>query len=400
MPFAGGQAYNMKKILFVDKSFAVGGIQTSMINMMNSLVDEYDVSLFVYNPEGPLKNRLSPKIKVIDPSWRVQTLGMSFSECLKHGTLRQKMFRITMTVWAKIFDNRFPLIIAFSHQPNLKEYDYAIAFHHEAEKKAMTSGFIRFIKKCVIANTYVSWVHNDANNNPIDENFNDKYYRQVDKIVCVSESVKNSFIQNHSKIPEEKVKVCHNFLDFLNINSMAEEKPTIHFDKTKFSCFSACRLERVKGFPRAIEAIAETLKKYDIQWYIAGSGSERGLIEEAITKYGLEKNIHLLGTVSNPYPLIKQADLLILSSYFEAAPMLYSEAKFFKKPVFTTEISSSKEMLDNGAYGIICENSINGIRIAFANIFKDDSILAKINMNLKQVDYNKDSFLESFEHIL
>lgn len=390
----------MKSILFVDKSFAVGGIQTSMINMINTLSEKYEISLFVYNPEGPLKERLSKNVKLIKPSWRVNTLGMSFKDCLKNGSIKQKLFRIIMTAWAKVLDNRIPLKCAFKYQPVLKSYDYAIAYHHETERTSLTSGFARFIKQCVVADKYISWIHNDANNNPIDESFNDKYYCELDEIVCVSEAVKNSFLDKHNSIPEERVKVCHNFLDFNSIDNMAENEPQIKFDKNKFCCFSACRLETVKGFPRAIKAMADTIMKYDVQWYIAGSGSEKETIEKTILECGLENNIYLLGMVSNPYPLIMQADLLVLCSYFEAAPMLYSEAKYFRKPVFTTETSSSSEMLDGGKYGLICENSSDGIEKGFRLLFENKNILECINENLKKSNYRKEGLIEIFESIV
>ena len=38
----------MKKILIVNKSFAVGGIQTALSNMLTYLSDKYDIDLLVF----------------------------------------------------------------------------------------------------------------------------------------------------------------------------------------------------------------------------------------------------------------------------------------------------------------------------------------------------------------
>lgn len=387
----------MKKILFVDKSFAIGGIQTSMINMINTLVDYYEVHLYLYNPAGPLRNRLDDRVKIIEPTWRVQTMGMSFSECMKIGTIKQKLFRLLATIWTKIFSNRIPISIAFSHETINDEYDLAIAYHHEAEKKTLTSGFTRFIEKCVTSERRVSWIHNDCETNPIDEAFNDKYYQNVDKIICVSHIIKENFIKNHPSVLRDKVDVCYNFLDYSTVEELANEQPDIMFDKRQFNCFSACRLVPVKGFVRAIESIADILKKYNIAWYIAGDGSEKNNISTAIKENGLEKNVILLGALKNPYSYLAQADLLILCSYFEAAPMLYSEGKYFKKPIFTTDISSSKEMLNNGEYGVICENSAEGIHKAFLELVEHREKLDLINQNLSALKFDRRKSISEFE---
>lgn len=390
----------MKKILFVDKSFAIGGIQTSMINMINTLANRYEIYLFLYNPKGVLENRLNPNVKVIKPNWCIQACGMSFYECMKKGNLKQKIFRFFMTIWAKIFNNEVPLKIALKMQKNLGYFDIAIAYHHETKKNSLTSGFNRFLLECVTANQKISWIHNDSVKNPLSENFNAKYYKKMDKIVCVSEAVRQSFLQQHNNIDKNKVFVCYNFLDFEQIDKKSNEKPKIEFEKHKLVCFSACRLEKVKGIPRAIKALSDIMLKNDIVWYIAGDGTEKKEIEQTIEKYNLKNNVILIGRQENPYCYIKQADILILCSYYEAAPMLYTEAKYFKKPVFTTDISSSREILDNGKYGIICENNEQGITDAFNNIILNENILNNINNNLDLIEFNKDIFIEQFLNII
>lgn len=390
----------MKKILFVNKSFAIGGIQSSMINMANTLSKNYEVYLFVYYPYGPLKNRLNSNISIIKSNWMFNSMGMSFKECLKKGSLKQVFFRVFATVWAKIFNNKFPINIAIKHQGNLGSFDYAIAYHHEFEKKKITSGFNRVLLKIVNAKQKVSWIHNDSVANPVDEDFNDYYYSKMDKIVCVSNSVKESFITQHPNINKKNIKVCYNFLDFVNIDKMACEEPKSNIPRNKdFIFFSACRLVEEKGFPRAIKAFSQIFLKNNIIWYIAGDGNEREKIEKEISKYNLEKKVILLGKLENPYSYMKYADVLLLCSYYEAAPMLYSEAKYFKKPVFTTHISSSNEMLENGKYGIICNNNETDMTASFSQFVSNKSEYDLIKKNLNSVTYNENTMIQEFEAI-
>lgn len=385
-----------KRLLFVDKSLDVGGIQTSMINMMNSLIKLYDIDLFLYHTGGILTERLDKRITVIGADGFLESCGMSFSECLKRGTVKQRIYRICMTGWCKLFDNRFPLWVAFHFQKKLSHYDVAIAYHHETEKKTLTSGFARFAKSCVDADRYVSWIHNDALANPIDESFNEKYYRQMDGIVCVSEGVREHFVTRHPTIDKNMVTVCCNFLDFARIGMESDEEPTIRFDKTKFNCFSACRLTKVKGIPRAIDALGDIIKEYDIHWYIAGEGNEREAIERAVADHELGNHVFLMGEQKDPYPYMRQADLILSTSFFEAAPMLYSEARFLKRPVFSTRTASTDEMLQNGRFGIVCENSVEGIRNSFRELMEHRERLIAIVTELQQEVYSEQRFINEF----
>ena len=90
----------MKKILLVNKSFAVGGIQSSMINMANELSKYYEVDLFLYNPHGNMKDRLNASVKVLEPSWRFRCLGMTVKETIQTKKIKYIAFRLFSSVWS------------------------------------------------------------------------------------------------------------------------------------------------------------------------------------------------------------------------------------------------------------------------------------------------------------
>ena len=48
--------------------------------------------------------------------------------------------------------------------------------------------------------------------------------------------------------------------------------------------------------------------------------------------------------MDNPYGYIKAADLLLIPSYNEAAPLVIGEAAGLETPILSTETSSAKEM--------------------------------------------------------
>ena len=80
-------------------------------------------------------------------------------------------------------------------------------------------------------------------------------------------------------------------------------------------------------------------------------------IQNAIDEAQLSDRILLIGELSNPYPYMRNADLLLNLSYHEAAPMVFLEAHALGVPVFATRTSSADELLRDGETDFICENS-------------------------------------------
>lgn len=372
----------MKKILLVNKSFTVGGIQSSMINMANELSKYYEVHLFLYNPSGVMKDRVNSSVKVLEPSWRFRCLGMTVKDAFRTKKIGFVVFRIFAMVWSKLFDNRFPIAIAIKHQPKMTGYDLAIAYHQEQRKKSVMSGFARVVDRCVESKKKVAWLHFDSNTIDLDSQYNNPFYQKMDKVVCVSKSLMEHFAKAYPEL-SNKMDYCYNFMLYDVIKEKGLERQEIEYPANKFICFSACRLTEEKALVRGVSALSEVMKAHnEIVWYIAGDGVERNNIEKAIASHGLEQQIILIGNQPNPYPYIRNANLVLNVSYHEAAPMVFFESKALGTPVFSTRTSSATELLSDKIDSFICENSEDGIRDQFAWIIENKQYVENAKIQL------------------
>lgn len=378
----------MKKILIVNKSFDIGGIEIAMVNMANMLCSAYEVHILSFNPEGILRNNLDQRVKVIVPCKRIQLLGTSLEGVLKNGTVVEKTQRIIYTLSAKIWDNRLCVQHALKKQRKLKGYDLAISFCHEQPKHSVTSGFCRFVEQCTEAKLKIAWIHYDASSIDLSHSFNQKYYMKMDKIVAVSESVMNAF-GNTMPCLKGKLDFCYNFFDSDYILAQSKKKQEVLYPKQGIICFSACRLSKEKGIDRAIKAFEKTFKKHkDIYWYIAGDGPEKESIIELIKACGVEKQVVLIGSQVNPYPYIKNCDLYLSTSYHEAAPMVYFEAKILHVPVFSTRTLSAEELLNDGKEDIICDNTNESLEKSFFQLMDEKDKIFNAKKCLKGCKYS------------
>ncbi len=387
----------MKKILIVNKSFGTGGIQSSMVNMANELCKYYQVDLFIYNPEGPMKSRLDEKVNIINACDRLKSLCMPPKQLLRS---KHAFFGCFARVWSKLFGNEFPINLAIKKQAKLMGYDLAIAYHQERYKTSAGSGFVRVVDKCIDAKVKAAWLHYDSNTVKLDEKFNTPFYKKMDKVICVSQSAMETFANNHPLLAD-KMDYCYNFMTYETMLENSKTNQTVKYPKNKFICFSACRIVNVKGLERAVNALAPVFQKHpEVIWYIAGDGPAKANVEKAIKENKLEDRIIFIGNQSNPYPYMKNADLVMNVSYTEAAPMVFFEAKALGVPVFATETLSAREFFDHGVNSFICENSENGLFEVFSDIMDNKDKITTARKNLENFRANNDESLKKIETLI
>lgn len=389
-----------KKILFVTKSYQTGGIQSSMINMIKEIQNDYDIDIFTYNDQGAFKDRIRElKVNIIKSSYLMKIVGMDMSDAKKTKNIFTIAIRGLMALWCKFFGNSFPLKLAFSTQKKLGPYDVSIAYHHETPVDDLVSGFYRFIHNKTDAKLKLGWIHYDANC-LLHLAKNEKHMDLMDKIVCVSNGVKDAFLNVHP-VFKNKVEVCYNFQDILSIIKKSNEPQKFQYDKNCFNCISACRFSFEKDIPRAVLAFGDILKKHkNVRWYIAGDGNDMPRVKEMLKEYNLENEIILLGNQSNPYPYIKNADLFILPSQNEAAPMVYGEAMILKTPIFSTETTSVRELLSGADIGYVCENNMEDMKKSFDYLLSNREVIKGYNENYKNFTYTNDKCKEQFEKLI
>lgn len=385
----------MKKILIVNKSFELGGIQSALANMLKVFSDtDVQIDLMVFNNSGENKKNIPDYVNILTPCLPVKTMGMTLRDALDTKNILIILFKVLSTYWSKLFNNTIPISFALMFQKKLTGYDYAVAYHHETSPHTTVTGFVQFILKKCDARTKIGWVHSDFKETGLNTEQNRKIYRQVDKIICVSKATMHSFTSCYPELAE-KCDYCYNFLPIDKIKMMAEEKScqelTRENDETIF--FSACRLAKEKGIERTIDAMIPLWKNnLKFKWYIAGAGIEKDNIMNKIRENGLEEKVILLGYQENPYPYMKMCDWFLLSSYHETFSMVAAESIILGTPVLATDIPVAKELINNES-GYICENSTEGIRRALKEIVLNKPIkpgvlneeVAKTSMKMKGI---------------
>ena len=131
---------------------------------------------------------------------------------------------------------------------------------------------------------------------------------------------------------------------------------------------------------------AKVLKEegFDFEIQLIGDGPNYEKIKKMVEDYNVSDIVILKGLQTNPYPYIKNADFFILTSYMEGYGIVIKEALLLKTKIVTTRVTGPVEILENGKYGLIMENTDEAV------IDKMREILLNKNnyKNLEKILYN------------
>lgn len=89
---------------------------------------------------------------------------------------------------------------------------------------------------------------------------------------------------------------------------------------------AAGRLHRVKNYHLSLAAFAHLRTKSDTKLVILGTGPESGSLKKAAREWGIAEHVDMPGFIPNPYPWIRQANVILLTSQKEALPTVLVEA--------------------------------------------------------------------------
>lgn len=260
-------------------------------------------------------------------------------------------------------------------------YDVEVAFCEGYSTKIIGNSGKKNCKK-------IAWVHTDVIKNPWSEKIfgsaeeEKKCYEKFDAIVCVAETMKESFIKKYGMA--EKVHVLYNPLDFESVIKKSAEKTDFKFgDGMKFVL--AGTFIKIKGFDRFVK-VCKRLKDDGEHFsaLIMGDGEEKENIKKIIAETNLGDTVKILDFQTNPYKYIAHSDVYVCSSYAEGYSTAVSESVALNVPVITTECSGMREIFGENECGIICENSEDGLYNAMKKVLNDPSLLKKFSAEEKK----------------
>lgn len=97
-----------------------------------------------------------------------------------------------------------------------------------------------------------------------------------------------------------------------------------------------------------------------------GDGGLRPQMESLRDKMGLKGMVEFTGFTKNPYPHIKDADIMMVTSDYEGFCLVICEAMCLGVPVVSTATAGPSEILGDNEYGILTDLSTDSLFTALS----------------------------------
>lgn len=384
-----------KKILVVDCNAKIGGIQKALIALLKQIHDVYDVTLLLLNREGVLLKEIPQDVRVLETRSDFRFMGMAQCDC-KNG--RDRIRRGAYVLLCRLCGRKVAVDFAARSlrcEP-CEEYDAAIAYSHMDGDRSFFGGCAEYVLRAVKAKKKFCYMHCDYLNSGNCSAYGNEVYAQFDAIICVSQSTRKRFLEVLPQL-RERTYAVPNSVDAINIDQLAHQN-TVEYDHDYVNLLSVARLTQEKGIARMVQILSQ-LNVKRVRYYVVGDGMERARIEAMIEELGLKETVLLYGEDNNPYRYMLNADLLVVPSYHEAAPVVFQEACVLQLPVLTTRTLSADEMVGTER-GFVVENDDDALKAALCNLITHpEQIKCKKNEMTKPVSSDESRVLSLMDII-
>lgn len=385
----------MKKILIVNNNMEVGGVQKSLSDLLWAIHDKYDVTLCLFAPEGAYMVQLPPNIRILCPKGPFRYLGRHQS--LWRGA--DRLLRGGYALLAKTFGRQAAMkVMLLLEKPLPGEYDCAISFLHNGNIKNFYGGTQEFVLRKVHARKKVAFLHCDYGSNGADHPVNNRLLETFDAIAACSDGCREAFLKVLPDLDSRCVTV-RNAHRYGAIREMAKKDP-VTYPEGDCNLLMVSRLSKEKGIQRAMDAVAPMiLQGMPVRLHIVGGGNLLQSLQQHATQLGIRDRVHFYGEQENPYRYMANADLLLMTSYHEAAPMVLEEAWCLGLPMLTMRTTSSKEMVTDRGCGWVCENEEDAFRLALEDILIHKKYLLCREAMAKQTMDNTE-MMDQFDRLI
>jgi len=362
-----------KTIAILIPDLTVGGVQRWALNLSEEFANQgYKVDLLVLKSAGLLTKYLSDKVSLVEiDSNRIR---YSLFKIVKYlNTNKPDVFLSAQTdinilaIIAGIFSIRNPSIVVSQHSNFAKKFSRTWAQ--------------RMMRSLAIA-----------------------LYPMADAIVVVSRGIERE-LQSNLFSGRGKIKHIYNPIVRNDVDYLASKQANIPWgNRSSYKLIVAAgRFSEEKNFNSLIKAFGIVTKLVDSRLLLLGDGAMREELENLVEAENLINFVSLPGNIDNPFPIFKEADLFVLSSDFEALPMVIGEALAVGTTVVSTDCQyGPREILADGKFGRLV--SVDNISKLAEGIMKSlktpfDSNILKQRASEFSVKKSANEYISLFEHI-
>ena len=319
----------MRLCVFMHR-FDDGGAEKVTIRLLNELCSRgHSVTLAVRYNEGPAKENLSPEVRIVD-------LALP-----KEGKIKKNLLNIR----------------ALSRLMTSGEYDVMVAILSDMSQVAALSKWVSRSSLPLVSVVHSTLSVEKLSFRAIRNRLARFFDRQYDKVIAVSDAVREDYVRYCGSSGEKAVTVYNPIVEDSMLEKAKEhpDHPWLAPDRDFTTLLLAGRLSYPKNHALMLRTLKELRQSGDYRLLLLGEGELRRELEQLTEELELEPWVDFYGYVKNPYGYMAHADCLVLSSRYEGLPTVLVEALACGSRIVSTDCPSGPAEILQDRYGILVE---------------------------------------------
>ena len=151
---------------------------------------------------------------------------------------------------------------------------------------------------------------------------------------------------------EKKSTVLYNVIDAEQLQQKAAQAEC----QTTYDIVYVGRLTYQKNPQRLIKVLKEVVKQQpNLKAAVIGIGDLEAEVQRLVAEENLQDNVYCLGFMSNPYGILKNSKVMLMTSRWEGTPMCALEAMALGVPIVSTPTDGLCELVEHGKTGYLSE---------------------------------------------
>lgn len=306
------------RIAVLLQSLDGGGAQRRVVDLVNGFVASgRAVDLYLIDPQGELRARLSPEVRVKAVASLAEQLATEPPDALLAGAAAVHEIAVNAVKRTPV-----PLILRASSHPE-RNFPWALLRQRLAEPRRRKARL--------------------------------RHYAAADLIIAVANDIAEAI---RRALPEAPIIVIPNPVVTPTFHAGADTPITLPWPELADVplILGVGRLAMAKDFPTLLRAFALLRARCPARLAILGAGSsrERSQLDRLAKRLGIEADFALPGAVDNIAAWLTRADLFVSSSLWEGSAGALIEALAMGCPVVATDcVGSARDLLDQGRIGAL-----------------------------------------------
>lgn len=344
-----------------------GGAERVAVNLANALSEQYFVTLYLLDSQGPYRDQVDKKVKVKEIGQK--RLLFSFLELSRH--LRRD--RIDAVISNMTHENIVAGLAKLFYNFRLLAVEHN-NFHNELKDRGHKVYYMtRFLYRIV--------------------------HRLFNAIVTVSDGVRQELALAY---PSARVLRIYNPIINDTIRTQLSSS-TLHQAMPSMYLIFVGRLTAQKNPVFLVDTFSILVNKYGYKGdlVILGIGPLLADVEEHVRKVSLQHRVHFMGFSKNPYPLMKNADALVLTSRWEGFGNVLIEAMYAGTRVISSNCPyGPSEIINDPDLGTLVNSYEDAevFALAIHDGLKKEKKTEKLKMRAN--DFTVSSVMKDYECLL